>query len=69
MHQTSKELFERLRREYPGVYREGQLRSFQRRLKQWRSGMEVSLMPSGDRMVDSQEWPATDRNNELDELR
>jgi hypothetical protein len=36
-HQTSLELFERLRREHPGVYREGQLRSFQRRLKQWRS--------------------------------
>ena len=36
-HQTSKELFERLRREYPGVYREGQLRSLQRRLNQWRN--------------------------------
>jgi len=36
-HQTSKELFERLRREYPGVYREGQLRSLQRQLNQWRN--------------------------------
>jgi hypothetical protein len=36
-HQTSKELLERLQREYPGVYREGQLRSLQRRLKQWRT--------------------------------
>ncbi len=68
-HQTSTELFERLRREYPGVFREGQLRSFQRRLKQWRAGMEVNLMPSGDRMADSQEWPATDRTHQLDEFR
>jgi hypothetical protein len=35
--QTSKNLFERLRREFPGVYREGQLRSLQRRLRNWRS--------------------------------
>jgi hypothetical protein len=35
--QTSKTVFERLQREFPGVYREGQLRSLQRRLKDWRS--------------------------------
>jgi hypothetical protein len=40
--QTSKDLFERLRCEFPGVYREGQLRSLQRRLKEWRSRMELS---------------------------
>jgi hypothetical protein len=42
-HQTSKELFERLRREYPGVYREGQLRSLQRRLNQWRNRTDAGV--------------------------
>jgi hypothetical protein len=36
-NQTSKVLFARLQREFPGVYQEGQLRSLQRRLKDWRS--------------------------------
>ena len=35
--QTSKVLFARLQREFPGVYQEGQLRSLQRRLKDWRN--------------------------------
>jgi hypothetical protein len=68
-HQSSKELFERLRREYPGVYREGQLRSFQRRLKQSRSGLEPRFMPSTDGVIDGEHWPSTDRTDELDELR
>jgi hypothetical protein len=34
---SGKEVFDRLRREFPGVFREGQLRSLQRRLKQTRS--------------------------------
>jgi hypothetical protein len=33
---TSRELFERLQAEYPGVYPDGQLRTCQRRLKEWR---------------------------------
>jgi hypothetical protein len=41
-HQTGIELFERLRRAHPGVYREGQLRSLQRRLKQWRGRIGAS---------------------------
>jgi hypothetical protein len=36
---TSKDLFERLQREHPGTFPDGQLRTFQRRLKQWRSNM------------------------------
>ena len=36
-NETSKVLFARLQREFPGVYQEGQLRSLQRRLKDWRS--------------------------------
>ena len=33
---TGRELFERLQAEHPGVYPDGQLRTFQRRLKGWR---------------------------------
>ena len=33
---TSRELFERLQAEYPGMYPDGQLRTCQRRLKEWR---------------------------------
>ncbi len=33
---TSRELFERLQAEYPGVYPDGQLRTLQRRIKEWR---------------------------------
>jgi hypothetical protein len=33
---TSRELLERLQAQYPGVYPEGQLRTLQRRLKEWR---------------------------------
>jgi hypothetical protein len=41
----AKSLFEALQREYPGKYQDGQLRTFQRRIKQWRAlhgpGQEV----------------------------
>src|SRR5205807_2832213 len=33
---TSRELFERLQAQCPGIYPEGQLRTLQRRLKEWR---------------------------------
>jgi hypothetical protein len=33
---TSRELFERLQAQCPGVYPDGQLRTLQRRLKEWR---------------------------------
>jgi hypothetical protein len=36
-NQTSNVLFARLQHAFPGVYQEGQLRSLQRRLKDWRS--------------------------------
>jgi hypothetical protein len=36
-NETSKVLFARLQREFPGVYQDGQFRSLQRRLKDWRS--------------------------------
>ena len=35
-HRTAKELFERLQREHPGVFPTGQLRTVQRRVKDWR---------------------------------
>ena len=41
----SKSLFEALQRKYPGKYQDGQLRTFQRRVKQWKAlygpGQEV----------------------------
>jgi hypothetical protein len=41
---TGLELFERLQRQRPGVYPDGQLRTLQRRLKHWRMGMARSLI-------------------------
>src|SRR6266446_4814745 len=41
---TSRELFERLQAEYPGVYPDGQLRTCQRRLKGWRREVAVRLV-------------------------
>ena len=35
-HRTAKELFSRLRQEHPGVFLPGQLRTLQRRVKDWR---------------------------------
>jgi hypothetical protein len=41
---TSRELFERLQVEYPGVYPDGQLRTCQHRLKQWRREAALRLV-------------------------
>lgn len=41
---TSRELFERLQVEYPGVYPDGQLRTCQRRLKEWRREAALRLV-------------------------
>ena len=41
---TSRELFERLQGEYPGVYPDGQVRTLQRRLKGWRQAMAHQLV-------------------------
>jgi hypothetical protein len=38
------ELFERLQSEYPGVYPDGQLRTFQRRIKSWRKDVAHMLV-------------------------
>src|SRR6266699_7089319 len=40
---TSRELFERLQAEYPGMYPDGQLRTCQRRLKGWRREAALSI--------------------------
>jgi len=42
--QTSHELFDRLRNIYPGVHPEGQLRTLQRRVKDWRAQMARRLV-------------------------
>lgn len=41
---TGLDVFERLQRENPGAYHSGQLRTLQRRLKQWRVGMARKLV-------------------------
>ncbi len=41
---TSRELFERLQAEHPGVYPDGQLRTCQRRLKEWRREAALRLV-------------------------
>jgi len=41
---TSRELFERLQAEYPGMYPDGQLRTCQRRLKGWRREAALRLV-------------------------
>lgn len=46
-----KELFARLQGELPGVFPDGQLRSFQRRVKEWRQAAARQLVfasPSED---------------------
>jgi hypothetical protein len=42
--QTGKDLFERLQSQYPGIYPDGQLRTLQRRLKEWRGQMARKLV-------------------------
>ena len=41
---TSRELFERLQTEQPGVFPDGQLRTLQRRLKEWRREMAHKMV-------------------------
>ena len=41
---TAKSLIERLQREYPGQFAEGQLRTLQRRLGEWRRAMARTLV-------------------------
>ena len=41
---TAKSLFERLNREHPGRYTEGQLRTLQRRIREWRQIMARKLV-------------------------
>ncbi len=45
---TGKELFERLRQESPAMYPDGQLRTLQRRLKEWRSAAACRLVFTGN---------------------
>jgi hypothetical protein len=44
---TGKELFQRLQAERPGVFLDGQLRTFQRRVKEWRSAAARRLVFAG----------------------
>jgi hypothetical protein len=44
---TAKELFQRLQREQPGMFPNGQLRTLQRRVKQWRSTAARQLILAG----------------------
>jgi radical SAM superfamily enzyme YgiQ (UPF0313 family) len=53
---TSRELLERLQAQYPGIYPEGQLRTLQRRLKEWRRGA-AHRMVFGTMTVDPGDAP------------
>ena len=44
---TAKALFERLVQNYPGEFQDGQLRTLQRRIRQWRQTMARTLIFSG----------------------
>jgi hypothetical protein len=54
---TSRELFERLQAENPGTYPDGQLRTLQRRLKEWRREMAHRMVfgtaPAGEASQDA----------------
>jgi hypothetical protein len=41
---TAKELFQSLRTKYPGTYKDGQLRTLQRRVRGWRQAMARELI-------------------------
>ncbi len=41
---TARELFERLQEEHPGIFPDGQLRTLQRRLKEWRREMAHKMV-------------------------
>ena len=43
---TAKSLFERLKREHPGEFHDGQLRTLQRRIREWRHVMAKKLVYS-----------------------
>src|SRR5262249_8179070 len=44
---TAKSLFERLNRAYPGRFPRGQLRTLQRRIREWRRGMGRGMVYAG----------------------
>lgn len=50
---TAKELFERLRRDHPGDFQPGQLRTLQRRVREWRHAMAGELIYAGVGTVDA----------------
>jgi len=54
---TSRELFERLQAEYPGVYPDGQLRTCQRRLKEWRREAALRMVFGTAPGVDGRQHP------------
>lgn len=54
---TAKELFERLQQEQPGRFPEGQLRTLQRRIREWRQVMAKTLV-----------YACTDENNQITEV-
>ena len=61
---TSRELLERLQAQYPGVYPEGQLRTLQRRLKDWRREA-AHRMVFGTMTVDPGDAPRDDEGRLL----
>lgn len=64
--QTGKSLLERLQREYPGVYPDGQIRTLQRRLKEWRRQMAHRLVFGAGANEDAFPRPQTSYHEEAE---
>jgi hypothetical protein len=59
---TSRELFERLQTEQPGVYPDGQLRTLQRRLKEWRGAMAHKMVFGAEAVGETPELSSASSN-------
>jgi hypothetical protein len=59
---TSRELFERLQTEQPGVYPDGQLRTLQRRLKEWRGEMAHKMVFGAEAVGETPELASASSN-------
>ena len=60
---ATRELFERLQTEQPGVYPDGQLRTLQRRLKEWRGAMAHKMVFGAEAVGETPELASASSNN------
>ena len=65
---TSRELFERLQAEQPGIFPDGQLRTLQRRLKEWRRAMAHQMVFGAGGMGEVEEPDRSRRQPDPDSM-